>query len=444
MYRLLSIIAILFFVNQALAQVTTREKAVYRLFEKPEKITWIKHYKGRLDGFNDVAVTLAYDGRKCKGQMVYLRSNAKFTLFGEISENEITLQEVDKKNAISGYIYASISEDALEGEWNNFDNTIGSTLRLKQVADEIKFPGHCGDNKWVNHYKGAIQREGMELILQKMSSTEVLGIAYWTHKKESYNVVGEQDRTGKLKLALLDNNKKEIAQIEGVIKNQQLSSVIYKDNETTAFTSFHLEESLPVGCIEYADYVASYDITYPKTKNAMFNFWIDNLAMDWVNDCKQFVQNDRRLKEPITPALRSTVRAFGWCDVQLMSDRLISGTMNYSTTWSDAKDARAFNFDLYTGRELALNDVFENDFNHNRMLKSIINKKINKHRLYKDSEFRTWLAEEDFTFFTIRKDGINFSTKFNMIYGRQNITIPYNKLKPYLKKYTAVWDLATK
>ena len=58
----------------AFAQTALPQHAVIQLFEKPHKVQWVKHYKGRIDDLNDIALSLAYDGKQCKGQLTYLRS----------------------------------------------------------------------------------------------------------------------------------------------------------------------------------------------------------------------------------------------------------------------------------------------------------------------------------------------------------------------------------
>ena len=64
----------------------------------------------------------------------------------------------------------------------------------------------------------------------------------------------------------------------------------------------------------------------------------------------------------------------------------------------------------------------------------VFKKEIKDHQLYADSDFKQWVKKSDFSYFTIRKDGICFSTKYSMLYGRQSVIIPFQQLQPFLKK----------
>ena len=60
---------------------------------------------------------------------------------------------------------------------------------------------------------------------------------------------------------------------------------------------------------------------------------------------------------------------------------------------------------------------------------------------WKEPMFQKWLTTAQFDYFTIRKEGINFISEFNTLFGEQNCTIPYEDLKPYLKESSVVTTL---
>ncbi len=154
------------------AQTTLTEKTVHGFFSKPKKIQWLEHYKGRIDGANDIAVTLAYDGKSCKGLLVYLKSGERFRLDGHLKGNDLILLEVDQNGAVTGHFEGYIEGKNIQLNWSNFDNTIGSDVFLTQVPKEELSPTFCGNDKWIRVYNGYIFGDKVDFILQKNSPGE--------------------------------------------------------------------------------------------------------------------------------------------------------------------------------------------------------------------------------------------------------------------------------
>ncbi len=442
MRLLFLLIAILLLPEIGQSQSTEREHAVYQLFDKPQKIKWLRHYKGRIDDLNDITMTLAFDGKSCKGMLVYLRSKETFQLKGTIKDGLLDLKEIDQQEEVSGYIRGQITELRLVGEWSNFDYSIGGMLDLHQVETEVIVPTYCGNNKWIYHYKGLLLGGASELILQKDADNSLRGVLYYETTQKSYYLQGELDENMLFSMQLKD----EHAQIKGtlsgsLVEAQTINATFQAPSEQKGVATYQLEDEMLVGCVEFADYMSSYDITYPKTQHRQFNEWIDQLTEDWVYSCRQYTEEVRKLNQKPAPALRAKVRAYAWSDLEMLSDEIISGFITYSNTWSVGLRGQAFNFDLRSGREIMISDIFIDNFDHSRFLKKYISKNIDKHRLYRNSQYREWLATTMFPYFTIHKEGISFCSNFNATYGQQRVTIPYSDLIPYLHKENPVRHL---
>ena len=137
-------ILFLFVFSFCQAQQLTTENYVSRLFEKPEQIQWIKHYKGRIDDLTDIALTMGFDGKNCKGQITYLRSAEKIEVEGKISNEEFMFQEVNKAKEVSGVWEGKISGKFILGTWTNAQALKGGKILLEEVSKEATFPTYCG------------------------------------------------------------------------------------------------------------------------------------------------------------------------------------------------------------------------------------------------------------------------------------------------------------
>ncbi|MEL6865642.1 MAG: hypothetical protein AAFP19_14540 [Bacteroidota bacterium] len=440
---LLIAISSILFLPFANSQHSNLAQEIGELFDKPGKIKWLRHYKGRIDDLNDIAVSLAYDGKHCRGQMTYLRSKETFILKGNIDKNNmLRLREIDQQGETSGYLFGEFSDQNILGEWQNYNNSIGGSLQLIGVSEAVAFPSYCGDNKWIHLYQGKIAAEPAEIVLQKGSDNHLRGLVYIQSMQESFELIGEIDENQHFELTFKDSRSQVKGKLRGHIQNNQsIEARFLPLDGVEGPADFRLTDAMTVGCIEYADYISSYDITYPKTQNASFNRWIKRQTEEWVGQCRDYTEEMKKVNQESVPSLRATVRAFAWTDIDLFSQELISGIITFSNTWETEPKGDCFNFDLRNGKAIALDDLFVSDFDHQKFIRQHINERIGQHSLYRDYEYRKWLANEGFNFFTIRKEGISFSTRFNAIYGQQRITIPYKILKPYLRQESPIAHL---
>lgn len=416
------------------SQTSVTEATVYKLFDKPDKIKWIKHYKGKIDQINDIAVSLAFDGKNCKGILRYLRSNENFFLVGKIKQDAIKLDEIDYNKQTSGFIYANFIENNIIGEWSNYNNTIGGKIFLEEIAEEIKTPSHCGKDKWLRVYSGVANNEEVEMILQKDMDKGVQGSIYFRSTQKTKLVKG---------ILINDSFNLKISEINGDIygalelekageRNKLMGNFINADGIKKA-APFRIVEEYNMDCLEFADYTTSYDFTFPKTKNEYFNKWIEGKIKTWAQSSRTYADQQKKINLP-TPVSRTSLRAFGWTDVNLFNDRLFSGFLNYSKTWSNEEECIPFNFDRTQGKMLQLVDLFESDFDYKTFVQNFVNISIQQLQQGKADGYAEWIKKQEFPYFNIRNEGISFSTKFNPVFGQQHILVSYEKLKPYLKK----------
>ena len=434
------LLGLLIATSQLSAQSGAVESSVKQLFSKPEKIVWVKHYSGRLDDLNDVTVTLAYDGKHCKGQIRHLKSREIYGLAGFIKKDKIRLQEVNQDEQISGFIEGNINKASIVGNWSKYDNSIGKSLILKESKKPLSIPTNCGDNKWVRTFNGTIDSKDVELMLQLESDSELKGVVYFYSLDQSFEVEGAILNNNKLALRIYDANAFLKGVISGYVSDKGIIDAGYTgEGGKQQMVSFWEQSKLHVACVEYADYFGSYDITYPKSKSSAFNQWVSGQSIVWLNECRERIQKVNEQNKVLDLEKCASIRAYAWCDLDYVSPQIISGTLLMNSTWSKETELVGFNFNLTTNQKIELNDIFKKDFDYQQMIWEYLGEDVKKHKYYSDYNFRKWLSAESFNQFAIRHDGINFSTSFNSIYGQQKVTIPYEILAPHLKKKSPVW-----
>lgn len=432
---LLSSLFLLLALLPAAAQTTATEHIVYALFDKPDKVQWLRHYHGRLDGISEVGVSLAYDGKRCKGLMTYLRSKEAIQLEGVLKNNVLNLKEINREGQTSGALRGEWKGKEILAEWVNLKEDVASILTLKQVEKEVKTPSYCGEEMWIKSFTGTLPNDKLRLIIQRVEEGQLRGIAHLGSAQESFRAIGEIDEEGDYKILLENADYRLQAEMMGTFSEASNQSATFtKTGEKASPIGLRLESHLYMGCQEFTDYSSSFDVIYPKTVNAAFNNWMEAEVNRWMKNCKAYAHDVRTLNPKQKTGLRSAIRAYGWSDIDFYSPEVISGFMTYDKTWIPQPESFAFNFDLKKGEEITLDDIFRKDFDVAIFVLEYLHNHQAQTKWFEDPEYRKWLQGRDFPFFTIREEGICFCTAYHSLYGRHELTIPYSELKPYMKK----------
>lgn len=437
------------FVPNILAQNDDyHDMPISELFKNPKKIQWVKHYRGRVDDLNDVGLMIAYDGKHCKGFITYLRSKERFKLEGNIKGRKLLLRETDSEESVTGHFEGDMKKDytAIKAHWFNREKTKAGVIDLELSDREVVFPGYCGDNKWVRKYAGSIDDEDVSFVLQRNSEYNLKGVLLFKKRKRTYNMVGAAISDKEFKVSIENDLGDKIAVLEGKMTmphSRVIGTWIDMDGEKSkAF--FGKVDDMAVGCIEYQDYMTTYDVTYPKSKNAAFNDYVDMTIGNWKDSCQEHVKNLKEENPNPGPNERSIASAAGWFETEHMTDKLISGYLTFNKSWEMDYEDIAFNYDLVKGKSFTLYDLFKTGVDYKALLREKTLKKLQFTSLYGNKDFKEWVNNEDFRLFTIRENGIRFSTAFHPIYGRQSVTIPFSDIKEHLNPYSPVAHLYVK
>jgi hypothetical protein len=412
------------------------------LFKNPKKIKWVKHYKGRVDDISDVGLSVAYDGKNCKGFITYLRSKERFKLEGHIKKSKLLLRETDNEESVTGHFEGDIKNDfsEIKAHWFNKEKTRAGVLDLKRVEKEVIFPTYCGDNKWIRKYQGFINSEKAELILQRSSDYKLKGVLWLKNRNRTYSLEGTMLDDMKFKVIAIDDTADKIGTIEGEINpsSHKLMGSWINAEEKSKRVSFHKIDNILVGCIEYQDYMTTYDVTYPKSKNEAFNSYMDLTVEKWKNSCQKHAAELKKINPVPGPEDRGLANAAGWFELEYFSDTLISGYITFNKSWEDDHQDISFNYDLVKGRSFTLYDLFKTGVDYNSLLREKVLQKLQFASVYGNKKYKEWLNEASFVLFTIRENGIRYSTSFHPIYGRQSATIPFSDIEKHLNPYSSI------
>jgi hypothetical protein len=416
------------------------EQLARQQFDEKYNIVWVKQFKGRFNDYNDIAIALAYDGLYCKGVWQFLKSRETFLLTGTLEGEDLLLDETDESANVTGYIQGKLQGNNFSGTWTRLDNQFGVPVTWELSKRQSLLPSYCGENKWINRYTGILGGETLELILQKVHGDFIQGKLYVEDKEVTYDVSGQYSKSGNTFLQLQNYLDEPSGSIVVDLNNQFSFKAIWEDEKGTNLEgNFDLSGRLIIGCLEYADFFGVCDIMYPKTNQSSFNKYVEKYAEDFAAECRSYLKKQAaRLDKD--PDLRISYYANGWFETEFFNREIISGIQEFRTSWENKPLLVPINYHLASGRVITFQDVFREEYDQDYFVNKVVRKEMEKHPSFKTDEgFRKWIQKEAFPFFTLRREGIHFSTGFNAIYGRQGVTIPFSKLRSFLKKRT-YWE----
>jgi hypothetical protein len=411
------------------------EEAVLAMFGKDAKVAWVRHYKGKLDGFNDLTLTLAYNGKQCLGQMTYLRSKVTFQMRGTLLDERLTLDELYGPDAIkTGTVVGTLRVDGITGKWHRFDGKVSGALDFLQVAAPPDFPSYCGANQWLRRYVGKLDGQDTELILHHSDKGGLSGVACWENDGASYAISGQQDSNEEdCQFALLEGGK-FIDGFKGkLLRNGKELDGRFSNSKNAGNAVFDLKEEMAVGCEEYMDFFAKYEFVYPKTDSRTLNDHLEQLLAPWRSSCMLLADSlHGEYGDTPSPYARAAMRASVWYELLFWSEDLMGGILFYTNSLRPGTEAKSFNFDLKNKREVALKDIFSKKHDYSVFIKNYISEAIKRHDQYSDPKFRKWVADVPFDNYVFQSDGIRFFSPHSPVFGSQSVLVPYEQLKQYM------------
>lgn len=408
-------------------------------FNSPNELRWLKHFKGQINDYNEVAIVLGFDGLLCKGVMKFLRSGEELMLDGVLENENLVLKEIDSEKNISGYIKGILKDNIFEGNWSNFDNTIGSPLEFEQAQAKNLLPSHCGKDKWMRRYTAISKNKVVELSLQKLQGESVNGMIYLKKENLTLKTRGEWSAKG-LKLTLWDDYGNTVGELNAPDPSRQgFKGFLTYESKKITVLDFLLSARLKAGCVEFADYSSIYDIIYPRTTFASFNNWIEKLVTVESGKLNNRTSKAAAQITSFSPENRAGIRSGGWFEIGFFNENLLSGILVIQSTVAKQQRAIPVNFDLTNNRPIQFGDIFRAEYDLEYFVKNVIRKEFKKHRFYQtEPGFKNWIQTTSFPHMILLRNGIHFSSDFNAIYGRQGITIPYSRLTGFIKKDSGV------
>ncbi len=391
---------------------------------------------GAINQLHAVEISIECPSDNCEGKITYIKSGLSFELKGTKVNNELSLYEVDDRGDYAGYIVASEEDDLFLGKWYNHDKSMSFDFWAKENPGRKNFQLIYDEYNWLKLFSGKLLKQNSELILQKRGPQLYSGRLFFYHKQQSYELSFSKLIPDGAEFQMIDQYdlQQGTLQIKFTGREESNLKAVYITNSGQKIKgSFNQQEAFGTRCLEYADYAHSYGITVPVINDEDFDSWLQNALVSWLAKGQKKLKTLSESPESLNPQKRSKHQFYGWLQVKMLSDFLISGQVFFTNSWEAPVEVWTFNYNLDGNKSISITDFFRYGFNADRVFKSEINLRMEKWQFSLPAPYYRWLKKENFEHFTIARDGIWLSTNFNTTYGQKEILIPIAEILPHVK-----------
>ena len=400
-----------------------------------------QHFRGRVDGYGEVLLSIACRTGTCTGTVTHLSSETTLPLDGtRTDDGAYRLRELTGDGRPSGYLSGTQRGSTLRLTWTDPAGERAADYHLTRVTKPDRAPGDCSrDTAWWS-YRDATQY----LLLHRQPDRRWSGHFY--RPEASYTVRGTTADTSStpLSLVLVDAQGTRAGLLrlpqapgEGALRGECLLA-----NGTRTPLVLEPMGTLGAHCEAFADFYTRYELFYPVSPTGGFTAHLARLTDSWLRECRRRATVVAARQSPSADQ-RATERAYAQTDLVYADEKLFSGLLTFASSQRAGSHTVAFNYDVQRDRPLDLYDLIRADHGFEDYLANRVRRYFRDHELARtDPGFRDWIESNSFAHWTVRPDGLAFHTDFSTLYGRHHLLLSYKKLKPYLRKDAAVRRLA--
>jgi hypothetical protein len=434
---LTSILCFILTTVNIVAQEDKLRQEVRAMFSADKKDLWIHQLSGLLDGIHKIDMTIGTDGKECKGIYSLRSSNLTFYFEGEDTGEHIRLLEMTKSGKFSGYIMGNYDGKNLNAIWMDVKKIqqIPMTASVQNSSD-TNTQKECNSPEWIAKYLGKIDGERVKLTVHYQKDRYRL---LWHTADRIFSDIYTDDLTHSMFPELSFSgtvlNQKKL-NLKSITESTSADNAVQILSGNEVF-KLNLTARLNFDCYEYASFSTRWELIRPNPDKPRFSAWLEQNFKQWFSDNqKKLVMHS---EDEFSTSERWAHNIYGWVEVDLFNADLISGTVYRQHSHEINVQKHAFIYDLSSGKELKISELFEKNFDASDYIRKVI--KARKKELQVSPVMRKWINGQDFMNISLKSQGVSCRTAFHTVYGEHEILIPYQDIKDKIKLRTLLKEL---
>jgi len=390
-----------------------------------------EEYEGYFNFAHPAHMQLNFDGDQCTGSYTLKSSQSNFLLSGYLKNGKWLLEEEDEHGNTSAFLIAETDGKEVWGQWKNLKQNLFIPFRFSKANIPAK-------TAWLKKLSGTLFNQSVEIFIQKYLNDDLSGYLLLSDAKASLAFEGLclKGNDQSLILYSTDVNNPYFTSIE--IQTQHATTYDVKLLDTKGavkFTTFKKSNDYSFGLNHFADYYNLYDISYPELNNKVFDIWIKDKINSWTKANEKHGKIQSVLNEGNHESLRFANSLLGWVDLEYFSNNLISGSLIMQEIGNNKFEKESFLFDLKSKKLLTADYIFS-DYGAVQQLVNTEGKQnlLNLKDIKGSAKLTDWIQNQTFNFMTYEYNQFVFSTRFDSVFGSQEIRLKLSDLKKYIKK----------
>lgn len=398
------------------------KEEVRNMFPANTKNLWINYLSGSLDGGHTMDMIIGTDGKTCRGLYTMRSSKATFYFDGSDNNKQLQLIESDAEGKTTGFLIGHYDGQNFNGTWSNRSKKIELKFALHFVNAFNDFrPEDCRNDQWELHYTGTVDGKDIFLSLAKNEGLVTCRLVEQGIHKMDVFTMAELQRIYNFNLSLPQTVLDKKTLVLDTFDTSKITVSTLDDNQYEVNTSLSLERKIRYECNEYSDFSSRLKLVSPVIGNPKFDLWIRNKGNMWVGKSVNELADDKTNADRWNDRWSKT--AFGWVELDLYDDDIMSGTLHFQKSWSKGIEKLPFIFSLKAGKEISIKEVFKPKYNYTEVFNEAVERYTSSTQLA--SNTKLWFGNQSFKHCTLTREGISLRTDFSIIHGEEQVIIPY-------------------
>lgn len=398
-------------------------------FDAAQKGVWINHYNGLSNKGESYLLLLAHDRREVHGFLIQSETRDTFTLEGLFYPEKLKLILLDSSYEQKGFLLADYVDKGLYARIMDPGKEAGRFVEFIKVdrdgLQEIK----CPPDNWYKSYVGIMDRAEVFVQIQRESDLQVYGSMSIPSKQTGYLLSGNCHDASckKLDLVIHDFFGERIKEFSmEVMPDKRIEVTELFKGKTPLKEYWTALSSYKFVCLNYSIPGIRIYAQYLELGDRDFDIWINAFFKKWTDQVTAYYQGS---------PLENTKEHTGFMDIDWINNDWVSGIFRFNEPWSDQERNLCFTYDRKYNRIISIDELFDKEFDHSSYFSEYIDwKKKEMMSINTSKRFSTFLLPEPFSQWTLRPEGLCFTSNFNRVWGLRKIIAPYPLIENKIRK----------
>jgi hypothetical protein len=392
-------------------------------FSSNERGIWIRQYEGSSDELSYAYLVLGHNDKEYKG-ILQQHGERDWHLEGKLRGDSIQLLVMDSEDIVLGYLQGTIKDSTFQVVFSTSNKLGQRDLMLRRVL-KSQPKTECGADKWMKKLEGTLLDGEVTILIQKEEAAQLNGYIYFKREGTTYDLSGicHSEKCKEANVVLTNDLGLHLESLTMFAKTEEEDIEVILGNRLV--NQFAIVDKFQMICSTQFFNGNRINYVYPYFDNKGVDHWLEEKVKNWI---LSFNQN----MDPESKEYRL------WMDFDLISDKVISGSMTFHDQEGQSIERESFIFDISAGKPVILSDLIEDEEAFQTLIDGAISFEKGRRVSFEPDATREWFLNQPFSYISMRNDGLCFKTGFSSLYGERKIIVPWSIISDHFRRFANI------